>query len=213
MRTRFAASVAAVVAAVMLFDLTGIVEAQSGRCYLGGHLYNRNRQIARDGVIEAECPSRIPPPVGWTIHSAPFGNWGVHSLFGARETRGSSLAGLGTAISCNGTHAPCTRSSEHPTQTTITGSPVSGGGKKPCWAKSASTPSGSIAGDAANPVGPDGTDKYSYSPTSRCNSTSWTHGAETPVPLRCGTARFESDSAAAALGSARAIPPGCSSDR
>lgn len=85
MRTRFAASVAAVVAAVMLFDLTGIVEAQSGRCYLGGHLYNRNRQIARDGVIEAECPSRIPPPVGWTIHSAPFGNWGVHSLFGGKR--------------------------------------------------------------------------------------------------------------------------------
>lgn len=78
MRARFAASVAAVVAAVMLLDLTGIVEAQSGRCYLGGHLYNRNRQIARDGVIEAECP-------GFTIHTPPFGNWGVHSLFGGKR--------------------------------------------------------------------------------------------------------------------------------
>ena len=74
MRTRFAASVAAVVAAVMLFDLTGIVEAQSGRCYLGGHLYNRHRKIGPGAHINAECPG--------SIHSAPFGNWGVLSIFG-----------------------------------------------------------------------------------------------------------------------------------
>ena len=84
MRARFAASVAAAIAAVMLFDLTGIVEAQSGRCYLGGHLYNRNRQIARGGVIKAECPSHVPLP-RILQHSAPFGNWGVHSVFGGKR--------------------------------------------------------------------------------------------------------------------------------
>ena len=79
MRTRFVALVAAVIAVVMLLDVQGIVEAQSGRCYLGGHLYNRNWQIGTDAVISAECPSSSLP---FTIHSAPFGNWGVHFRFG-----------------------------------------------------------------------------------------------------------------------------------
>ena len=74
MRTRFVALVAAVIAVVILLDVQGIVEAQSGRCYLGGHLYNRNREIGRGGAISAECPG--------SIHSAPFGNWGVNSYFG-----------------------------------------------------------------------------------------------------------------------------------
>ena len=88
MRTRFVALVAAVIAVVMLLDVQGIVEAQSGRCYLGGHLYNRNREIGRGGIISAECPSSFPI----TIHDAPFGNWGVSSRFGRRRD-GNQFAG------------------------------------------------------------------------------------------------------------------------
>lgn len=73
MRTRtHALAVAGVVAAVILsFE----VSEAAGTCWLGGHLYNRNRQIAEGGVINVECPGGI--------HSAPFGNWGVDSRFGS----------------------------------------------------------------------------------------------------------------------------------
>ena len=63
---------AAFVAAAAIISLE-VVEARN-TCYLGGHLYNRNRQIEEGGIIDAECPH--------LYHSAPFGNWGVHSRFG-----------------------------------------------------------------------------------------------------------------------------------
>ena len=64
--------------AVPLILMLGVVEAQS-QCHLGGHLYNRNRQIAQGGVIDAECPP------SW--HTHPFGNWGAWSRFGGVKNK------------------------------------------------------------------------------------------------------------------------------
>lgn len=78
---RLVAFVVSFVAVVMLLTIASvdILEAQSGRCYLGAHFYNKDRYIARGAVITAECPP--------SIHSAPFGNWGVRSRHGgARNT-------------------------------------------------------------------------------------------------------------------------------
>lgn len=74
MRTWFVTFVAVVIAVAVLLDLTSVLEAQSGRCRLDGYLYNRNRKIGPGGRISAECPG--------LFHTAPFGNWGVHSIFG-----------------------------------------------------------------------------------------------------------------------------------
>ena len=80
MRPRLVALVGATLAGLLLLDLAlaGVNAQGSRRCHLGGHLYNRDRQIAEGGIIDAECP--LPYPIPW--HSAPFGNWGVHSRFG-----------------------------------------------------------------------------------------------------------------------------------
>lgn len=72
---------AAITVAVLLnLDMTDIVEAQNGRCRLDAELYNRDRKIGRGGAISAECPLPIFPI--FTIHSAPFGNWGVKAPYG-----------------------------------------------------------------------------------------------------------------------------------
>jgi len=78
-RRILSALIAATVAAVPILLTLGVVadevvEARS-RCYLGGHLYNRSRQIAQGGRINAEC--------GGGGHSVPWGNWGVKSVFGS----------------------------------------------------------------------------------------------------------------------------------
>ena len=83
-RRIFSALVATAIAAVTILLTIGTVEVvdAASRCYLGGHLYNRNRQIAQGGRISAECPKEYPVP---TIHTPPFGNWGVSSRFGGRR--------------------------------------------------------------------------------------------------------------------------------
>lgn len=85
MRSRIFAPVLALAVgvAVPMIISVGVIEAQS-RCYLGGHLYNRDREIAQGGVIRGECPP------SW--HGEPFGNWGVHSRFGPRRN-GNQFAG------------------------------------------------------------------------------------------------------------------------
>lgn len=70
---------AAAMAAAVVLVLSVMVEA-AGKCFLGGHLYNKDRRISEGGVIEAECPGNSP-------HSAPFGNWGVVSRFGPRTNK------------------------------------------------------------------------------------------------------------------------------
>ena len=69
---------AAAMAVAVPMILSIVVEA-AGTCFVGGHLYNRDRKISKGGVIDAECYG--------SIHSPPFGNWGMHSIFGAREDR------------------------------------------------------------------------------------------------------------------------------
>ena len=88
---------AAAVVSVPLLLTIGSVEAQS-RCYLGGHLHNRDRQIGKGAVLDAECP-------GFTLHAAPFGNWGVFSRFSAiKDDMGLLLEGtvMGTVVDASG---------------------------------------------------------------------------------------------------------------
>ena len=73
-----------VLMASVLVLLSIVALEAAGQCYLGGHLYNRDREIAQGGVIEGECPP------SW--HGEPFGNWGVHSRFGPRRN-GNQFAG------------------------------------------------------------------------------------------------------------------------
>ena len=82
MRLRTLAAVAMAVALPMMLSIV-IVEA-AGKCFLGGHLYNKDRKISEGGVIEAECPG--------SIHTPPMGNWGVVSRFGKR-TNANQFAG------------------------------------------------------------------------------------------------------------------------
>ena len=82
MLARCVVLVAVAISVVVLFDMTGTVEAQNSRCRLDGELYNKNRQIGRGGIIRAECPHPFPL---LRIHSAPFGNWGVGSAFGKKK--------------------------------------------------------------------------------------------------------------------------------
>lgn len=76
MRLRTLAALAGVAAIPLVLSI--VVEA-AGHCFLGGHMYNRNRRVSTGGVIDAECPG--------SIHSAPFGNWGMISIFGGLENR------------------------------------------------------------------------------------------------------------------------------
>lgn len=76
MRLRTLSALALALAVPVILSI--VVEA-AGTCFVGGHLYNRNRVISEGGVIDAECYG--------TIHSAPFGNWGMYSIFGSREDR------------------------------------------------------------------------------------------------------------------------------
>ena len=85
MRRRvFSALIATAIAAVAMLLTPSIVEVvdAASRCYLGGHLYNRNRQLTTGARISAECPKPYPIP---NIHSPPFGNWGAWSRFGGRR--------------------------------------------------------------------------------------------------------------------------------
>lgn len=87
MLARCVVLVAVAISVVVLFDMTGTVEAQNSRCRLDGELYNKNRQIGRGGIISAECPQFIP------IHSVPFGNWGVRSPHFGRKRDGDQFRG------------------------------------------------------------------------------------------------------------------------
>ena len=77
MITRTLALAVAVTLAVVLLSIASIstLEAQSGICALGVHFYNKDRMIRRGGIITAECQG--------SIHTAPFGNWGVRSNHGS----------------------------------------------------------------------------------------------------------------------------------
>ena len=73
MKRRILSALLAATVAVPLVMMQEVADA-ANQCWLGGHLYNRNRSIAKGGVVMAECPP------SW--HSEPFGNWGAKSLFG-----------------------------------------------------------------------------------------------------------------------------------
>ena len=53
MRSRTLASAAMAVALPIVLSNVMVVEA-AGKCFLGGHLYNKDRKISEGGVIEAE---------------------------------------------------------------------------------------------------------------------------------------------------------------
>jgi len=68
---------------VALFFLPELMLAQLGggatpACLVDFSLQNQNRMVF--GAVNTECPP--------TIHSIPFGNWGVDSLYGRREDGG-----------------------------------------------------------------------------------------------------------------------------
>ena len=69
----------ALTVAVLAIASEEFLEAQSGTCYLGAHFFNKDKYIGRNAVISAECPP--------SIHTPPWGNWGVRSRHGgARNT-------------------------------------------------------------------------------------------------------------------------------
>ena len=83
MKRQILSALLASLVAVPLLMLEETVDA-ANRCWLGGHLYNRNRSIGKSAKITAECPP--------SVHSHPFGNWGVDSRFGS-TTDGFQFAG------------------------------------------------------------------------------------------------------------------------
>lgn len=77
--TKTATVVVVLVLCIVISNLTGSVYAQkagNGVCRIEYRLVNKNRQIAGH-LLSAECPG--------SIHSAPFGNWGVESNHDVRR--------------------------------------------------------------------------------------------------------------------------------